>query len=51
MPEKIHRELGWKPQEDFHSGLEQTVRWYLENQTWVDRITSGKYRRQRQGLG
>jgi dTDP-glucose 4,6-dehydratase len=48
---KIKRELGWKPQEDFRSGLERTVRWYLENQTWVDRVTSGKYRRQRLGLG
>ena len=48
---KIHRELGWKPREDFRSGLERTVRWYLGNQTWVDRVTSGKYRRQRLGLG
>ena len=48
---KINRELGWKPREDFRSGLERTVRWYLENQTWVDRVTSGKYRRRRLGLG
>ena len=48
---KIDRELGWKPGEGFRSGLERTVRWYLENQTWVDRVTSGKYRRQRLGLG
>ena len=48
---KISRELGWKPREGFQSGLERTVRWYLENQAWVDRVASGKYRRQRLGLG
>ena len=48
---KIRGQLGWRPQEDFRSGLERTVRWYLENQPWVQRITSGKYRRQRLGLG
>ncbi len=48
---KIRRELGWEPLEDFQSGLERTVRWYLENETWVERVTSGKYRRQRLGLG
>ncbi len=48
---KIERELGWQPREDFRSGLERTVRWYLENPTWVDRVTSGNYRRQRLGLG
>jgi dTDP-glucose 4,6-dehydratase len=46
---KIERELGWKPAQDFASGLEQTVRWYLENPTWVERVTSGKYRRERLG--
>ena len=48
---KISRELEWKPQEDFESALGETVRWYLENPTWVERITSGKYRRERLGLG
>lgn len=47
---KIHRELGWTPQQDFASGLEQTVRWYLENPVWVERVQSGKYRRERLGL-
>ena len=47
---KIRRQLGWEPQENFQSGLERTVRWYIENRTWVERVTSGKYRRQRLGL-
>ena len=48
---KIQAKLGWQPRENFISGLERTVRWYLENPTWVERITSGKYRRERLGLG
>jgi len=48
---KIHHDLGWRPNEDFKSGLEQTVRWYLDNETWVQRVTSGKYRLERLGLG
>jgi len=47
---RIRRELGWRPQEDFASGLEATVRWYLENGPWVENVTSGKYQRQRLGL-
>ncbi len=42
--EKIERELGWKPQENFQTGLEKTVRWILENQLWVDDIISGNYK-------
>jgi dTDP-glucose 4,6-dehydratase len=48
---KIEHELGWKPQQDFQSGLELTIRWYLENPVWVERVQSGKYRRERLGLG
>ena len=47
---KIQRELGWQPEEDFESGLERTVRWYLDNSRWLQRVTSGKYRRERLGL-
>lgn len=47
---KIAAELGWQPAHDFESGLEQTVRWYLENPGWVERVTSGKYRRERLGV-
>ncbi len=48
---KIERELCWKPQQDFQSGLELTIRWYLDNPVWVERVQSGKYRRERLGLG
>ncbi len=48
---KIERELGWKPQQDFESGLELTIRWYLENPVWVERVQTGKYQRERLGLG
>lgn len=47
---KIRRELGWRPTRDFEAGLEETVRWYLENPRWVERISSGSYRRERLGL-
>ena len=41
---KIAGELGWKPRETFESGLERTVRWYLDNPTWVAEVRSGAYR-------
>jgi len=41
---KIEKELGWFPKEDFTSGIRKTVQWYLENQNWVTRITTGVYR-------
>ena len=41
---KIERELGWTPKETFESGLRKTVRWYLENEPWVQGVTSGSYR-------
>ncbi len=41
---KIARELGWQPAEDFVSGLLKTVRWYLSNQEWVNNIIQGEYR-------
>ena len=47
---KIERELGWRPSKDFESGLRATVRWYLENPIWIERVTSGTYRRERLGL-
>lgn len=40
---KIARELGWKPQENFESGLRKTVEWYLANDAWVKGVTSGEY--------
>ena len=41
---KLERELGWKPAETFESGIQKTVRWYLENEAWVQNVTSGAYR-------
>jgi dTDP-glucose 4,6-dehydratase len=46
---KIQRELGWKPQHNFETGIAATVRWYLENPAWIERVTSGKYRGERLG--
>ncbi|MCP4635687.1 MAG: dTDP-glucose 4,6-dehydratase [Methyloversatilis sp.] len=41
---KIERELGWKPAEIFDTGIRKTVRWYLDNQPWVQNVLSGSYR-------
>jgi len=41
---KIERELGWRPAETFESGLRKTVRWYLDNAAWVERVQTGAYR-------
>jgi dTDP-glucose 4,6-dehydratase len=41
---KIERELGWRPKENFASGLRKTVQWYLGNEGWVKNITTGAYR-------
>ncbi|NIO33535.1 MAG: dTDP-glucose 4,6-dehydratase, partial [Planctomycetales bacterium] len=48
--DRIKKQLAWRAEEDFESGLELTVRWYLENPTWVERVSSGAYRRERLGL-
>ena len=40
---KLQRELGWEPSLQFEEGIEKTVKWYLENQEWLDNITSGDY--------
>ena len=40
---KLQRELGWEPSLQFEEGIERTVRWYLDNQAWLDNITSGEY--------
>ncbi len=41
---RIRNELGWTPKETFKSGLEKTVKWYIDNPAWVERIRTGKYR-------
>jgi dTDP-glucose 4,6-dehydratase len=40
---KLERDLDWRPQETFQTGLRKTVLWYLENETWVDHVVSGEY--------
>ena len=40
---KLQRELGWEPSLQFEEGIEKTVRWYLDNQSWLDNVTSGDY--------
>lgn len=41
---KIRRELGWKPQYDYESGIKKTIEWYLQHKEWLSRIASGAYR-------
>lgn len=47
---KIERELGWKPEETFTSGLRKTVLWYLDNKSWWQRVLDGSYTRERLGM-
>ncbi len=48
---KVRTEIGWQPRHDLSRGLEETVRWYLENRWWWERIQSGVYRGERLGTG
>ena len=47
---KLKRELGWEPQESFETGLRKTVRWYLDNREWCQRVLDGSYQGERLGL-
>ena len=47
---KIRHELGWRPRHTFEAGLADTVRWFLDNRTWWERVMSGAYRGERLGL-
>ena len=47
---KLESELGWQPAMTFEQGLEQTVDWYLENSTWIERVKDGSYQGERLGL-
>ena len=40
---KIRETLGWEPEVQFNDGFEKTVAWYLENEQWLDEVTSGNY--------
>ena len=42
---KLQKELGWEPSLQFEEGIEETVKWYLENQEWMDHVTSGEYQK------
>lgn len=42
---RIRKELDWQPRESFETGLEKTVQWYLENSDWVERVSSGAYKK------
>lgn len=42
---KLNKELGWEPSLQFEEGIERTVKWYLENQEWLDNVTSGDYQK------
>lgn len=48
---KIERDLGWRPQETFETGLRKTVEWYLANEGWWQRVQDGSYQGQRLGMG
>ena len=43
-PSKIHNELGWLPETTFEVGMEKTIKWYLDNRQWWEKIISGEYR-------
>lgn len=43
-PDKINKEVGWQPGTDFETGIKKTIKWYLENQDWMENVTSGAYR-------
>lgn len=43
-PIKAETELGWQPQTNWKEGVQKTIRWYAENQNWVDHIRNGEYR-------
>ncbi len=47
---KLKQQLGWVPKETFSTGMRKTVQWYLDNKTWMERVTSGAYRGERLGL-
>jgi len=47
---KIAEELGWVPEETFETGIKKTIQWYLNNNTWCDRVTDGSYQGERLGV-
>jgi dTDP-glucose 4,6-dehydratase len=49
--DKLRRELGWGPRESFETGLDRTVRWYLDNEVWWEPIVQARYKGERLGAG
>ncbi|MDH5484717.1 MAG: dTDP-glucose 4,6-dehydratase [Gammaproteobacteria bacterium] len=49
--DKIAKDLGWLPEETFESGIEKTIRWYLDNAEWCKHVQDGSYMRERLGTG
>jgi len=49
--DKIARDLGWTPEETFETGMEKTIKWYLENDKWCQHVLDGSYQGERLGLG
>ena len=49
-PDKIEREIGWRPQQSFDAGLERTIEWYIANEAWWREIRSKRYDGERLGL-
>ena len=47
---KLQKELGWEPSLQFEEGIEETVKWYLDNQEWLDNVTSGDYQQMKKIL-
>jgi dTDP-glucose 4,6-dehydratase len=48
---KLERELGWRAAENFETGIEKTVRWYLAEQAWWEIVLARGYKAQRLGIG
>ena len=48
--DKIRNELGWKPKYTFETGIKETIQWYLDNQDWMDNVTSGDYQKYYQNM-
>lgn len=47
---KLQKKLGWELSLQFEEGIEKTVKWYLENQEWMDYVTSGEYQKYYEGM-
>ena len=47
---KINKDLGWEPQENFESGIRKTVEWYINNKKWCENIQNGSYQLERLGV-